>query len=156
MQYPSRLFSQVDARSVLHPSTPLPSHDSRAWLAITSDLALARISNANLLIVGPDPMVLSLVSTLVSDRCRVAVIARANGKLLLPPASSQLSMAIIRQVDALTPEEQRRVLEWLRSETNRVQVVSTASASLLPMVDAGSFNDVLYYHLNTTYIDLRQ
>jgi transcriptional regulator of acetoin/glycerol metabolism len=47
------------------------------------------------------------------------------------------------------------VSEWLAS-SNRPQVVSTASAPLLPLVEAGVFNDALYYRLNTVYIDLSE
>jgi DNA-binding NtrC family response regulator len=79
-------------------------------------------------------------------RCR-------DGLFPLPP-SSQSGIVVLRDVDALKPEEQVGLLNWVDSARNRRQVVSTASAPLLPMVEARAFDAALYYRLNTVYIDL--
>jgi transcriptional regulator of acetoin/glycerol metabolism len=48
------------------------------------------------------------------------------------------------------------LFEWLDSTSSGTQVVSTASAPLLPLVEAGAFDDALYYRLNTVYVDLSE
>jgi DNA-binding NtrC family response regulator len=57
-------------------------------------------------------------------------------------------------VDTLDKVEQLRFLEWLDSASKRLQVVSTATAPLLRLVEGRKFNPTLYYRLNTVYIDL--
>jgi DNA-binding NtrC family response regulator len=57
-------------------------------------------------------------------------------------------------VDALEKVGQLRFLDWLDSTSKRLQVVSTAKAPLLRLVQAHKFNPSLYYRLNTVYIDL--
>jgi transcriptional regulator of acetoin/glycerol metabolism len=44
--------------------------------------------------------------------------------------------------------------QWVREASGQVWVVSTAVQSLLPLVEAGDFNDELYYRLNPVMIDL--
>jgi hypothetical protein len=123
-------------------------------LGVLADLFRARITEANALLVGPDNLVENMVSLVVPDLEPTATIRRQNEELLLPTAAPQLRTAVIRDVDGLTPVEQRRLLDWLGSAPNRTQVVSTTSVPLLPLVETGVFNDTLYYRLNTTYVDL--
>jgi len=123
-------------------------------LGVLADLFRARITEANALLVGPDNLVENMVSLVVPDLKPTATIRRQNEELLLPTASPQLRTAVIRDVDGLTPVEQRRLLDWLGSAPNRTQLVSTTSVPLLPLVETGVFNDTLYYRLNTTYVDL--
>lgn len=123
-------------------------------LGVLADLFRARIMEANALLVGPDNLVENMVSLVVPDLQPTATIRRQNEELLLPTASARIRTAVIRDVDGLTPVEQRRLLDWLVSAPNRTQVVSTTSAPLLPLVETGVFNDTLYYRLNTTYVDL--
>lgn len=123
-------------------------------LGVLADLFRARVTEANALLVGPDNLVENMVSLVVPDLEPTATIRRQNEELLLPTASPQMRTAVIRNVDGLTPVEQRRLLDWLGSAPNRTQVVSTTSVPLLPLVETGLFNDTLYYRLNTTYVDL--
>jgi DNA-binding NtrC family response regulator len=44
--------------------------------------------------------------------------------------------------------------QWLSVGDGRARVVSFASESLLPMLEAGAFDEGLYYHLNVVTIDL--
>ena len=99
---------------------------------------------------------MKLVSLLVPDANPSVMIRRQDGGLLLPPATARPSTVVVRDVDALTADEQRALLAWLDSGESRTQVVSTASAPVLPLVEAGAFNDALYYRLNTVYINLSE
>src|SRR5512134_4027556 len=62
---------------------------------------------------------------------------------------------ILRDVGNLTPEGQRRLMEWLDDNVrDRVQVIATNAAPLWPQVRDGTFTEALYYRLNVIYIDL--
>jgi hypothetical protein len=136
--------------------SPLGSDDPSVWASAHSDLDLARMTKANLLIVGTK-RVANLLSFLLPELNPVVMIQPEDGSLLLPPVSAQVRTAVVRDVDALTCQEQRRLLKWLLdSAGHRMQVVSTASAPLLPLVETGTFHDALYYRLNTVYIDLSE
>jgi len=55
---------------------------------------------------------------------------------------------VIRQVDAMTANDQERLLERLGPATATIQIVSTARAPLFDLVEAGGFDRTLYYRLN--------
>jgi hypothetical protein len=128
--------------------------DSSDWFSVYRDLNLARTLKTNLLVVGTERLVLSLVSSLVADVHPDFMIQCHDGLLRLPPRSSQSGIVVLRDVDALEKVGQLRFLDWLDSMSKRLQVVSTAKAPLLGMVEASKFNPTLYYRLNTVYIDL--
>lgn len=138
-------------------TTPFASMlpQSEDW-GVPMDLNVARITKANLLLVGTEPHVVKLVSLLVPDANPSVMIRRQDGQLLLPPVTARPSTVVVRDVDALTVDEQRTLLAWLDAGESRTQVVSTASAPVLPLVEAGAFNDALYYRLNTVYINLSE
>jgi DNA-binding NtrC family response regulator len=52
--------------------------------------------------------------------------------------------------------DQLQLLEWLEKRVGRTQIVSTTSESLLPQVESGAFNDILYYRLNTVHVDVTE
>lgn len=152
MEYSSSLIPRVKPKITPHTS-PFGSGDSCVWTSPHGDLDLARMTKANVLIVGTKRAE-NLLRFLVHELNPVVMIQCQDGGLLLPPASSQVRTAIVRDVDALTCQEQRRLLKWLLdSAGHRMQVISTATAPVLPLVERGAFNDALYYRLNTVYID---
>jgi Sigma-54 interaction domain len=59
---------------------------------------------------------------------------------------------IVREVDALDSRQQRRLLESLEA-SDRVQVISIASAPVYPLVQSGKFAEDLYYRLNVVCLD---
>ena len=122
--------------------------------ALQRDLAVARHSRSNLLLVGTERQLVGLVRFLVRDLNEAVILWCQETELLLPPASSRIATLVVRDVDALMPDEQRRLCEWLESCGKRVQVVSTASAPLVTQVETRAFSDDLYYRLNTIYVDL--
>ena len=127
--------------------------DSHVWTTIHNDLSLARSTRANLLLVG-SKQVVNLLSVLVTHHNPAVVIER-NGSLQLPAPDKHVRTAVLRDVDTLTRQEQHALLEWFaNSNGHRVQLISTASIPLLPLVKNGAFSDALYYRLNTVYIEL--
>ena len=154
MENPAGLFSRVSPETTPHASTPPRKDDSSDWFTVYRDLDLARINKANLLVVGTERLVLSLVGSLIADVKSDCMIQCRDGQLRLPRTSSQSGIVVLRDVDALKREEQRRFRNWLDSASKRVQVVSTASEPLLGLVAARAFDATLYYRLNAVYIDL--
>lgn len=153
MENPSGLFSRVNPEIAPYSSALARRVDSSDWLSVHTDLNLARINRTNLLVVGTELLVSSLVSSLLADANSHTTIRCRDG-LRLPPTSSQSRTVVLREVDALKNEEQLRLLDWVDSASTRIQVVSTASAPLLRRVEAGAFDARLYYRLNIVYIDL--
>jgi Sigma-54 interaction domain len=150
MVYSSGLVSSDDIPTTRY----VPRSPRYGGWGVLADLFRARVTKANVLLVGPDHLVENVVNLLVSDPKSVAIIHRDNGELILPTPSPRVRTAIVRDVEGLTQEEQRRLLDWLGSTPNRPQLVSTTSAPLLPLVETGAFNDTLYYRLNTMYVDV--
>lgn len=111
-----------------------------------------RLPRVNLLLVGPDSEINPLLETIKAD-ARLPVAVWQPGKPFVLPAT-QAGTMILRDVDTLMQNDQRRLLEWLERVAGVTQVISTASAPLLPSVDAGVFIQSLYYRLNTIYLDL--
>jgi hypothetical protein len=126
----------------------------RAAKSPDSDVDCARACRANLLLVGAEPAVANLLLSLWSTFGEPLMIRRGGDRLRLPSGSEPVATMIIQAVHTLTDYEQRALQDWLLLRDGRTRVVSTASASLLPMVEAGAFSDSLYYRLNVFYIDL--
>jgi hypothetical protein len=154
VEHQARLCSS-NSNAAPYASRPFGGADSSAPLSATKDLKLARAAHTNVLMVGPEPLVKNVLSLAVDGRRDTAVQCQA-GRLQLPQASPRPAMVVVRDVDALTPAEQRKLLDWLEAASTRTQVVSTASVPLLPLVQAHAFNDTLYYRLNTIYIELSE
>lgn len=69
-----------------------------------------------------------------------------------PPAEGSL---ILLEVARLAPDQQAQLLQWLNEDGGRfdVQLASTSSEPLFPLVEAGAFDATLYYRLNTIRIE---
>ncbi len=128
----------------------------RADLAVWphTDLEFARVTRANVLLVGAEHLLADVVSVLVGDLSERVTIRPQRGRLQLPPTSSHIEKVVVPDVDTLTPEGQRSLLEWLDLAKGRTQVISIASAPLLMRVETGGFDATLYYRLNMIYLDL--
>jgi hypothetical protein len=59
---------------------------------------------------------------------------------------------VIRQVEAMTTDDQRRLLAWLGRAATPIQIVSTARTPLFDLVEAGCFDAALYYRLNVALL----
>ena len=156
MEFPSRLTGRVDPATAPHASMLPIRDDSKIPASVQRDLSVARLTRANLLVVGTERQVARLVSVAVPDSSQAAVVRCQNGRLLLPVASFGARTIVIRDVDALTREDQQKLCDWLDSRSDRAQVISTASVPLVPLVDGQLFNDALYYRLNMVYVDLSE
>jgi len=155
MEFPSRLTG-FDPATAPHASMLPIRGDLKIPTAIQRDLGVARTTRANLLLVGTERQVTRLLRFAIANPSQAAAVRCHNGQLQLPSSPPGAETIVIRDVDALTSEDQWKLCEWLDSQGDRTQVISTASAPLVPLVDGQLFNDSLYYRLNVVYVDLTE
>jgi len=156
MEYQFRLTGGVNHATAPHASMLPIRDDFTIPPSVQRDLSVARITRANILLVGSDRQVSRLVRLSVADLHPAAVVSCRNGHLRLPSTSLRAGTIVIRDVDALSSDDQVKLCEWLDTRSDRTQVVSTASSPIVPLVDSSLFNDALYYRLNVVYVDLTE
>ena len=117
------------------------------------DLILKGMPPVNLLLTGGDVVVQSVLETLLSNSDQ-PIASWWPGQRLVLPAMQRPAMMILHDVGALGVEDQLQLLEWLERDIGRTKVVSTTPAPLMPLVEKGAFNDILYYRLNTVSIEI--
>ena len=110
-------------------------------------------TRANLLLIGPADITGMLLDIVRLHLEAPVVTVRAGEPLTLP--SGHVGTLIVQNVCLLTPAEQNQLKEALSSHLGGTQVISTSAISLMPMVQEGRFLDLLYYRLNTIYMDVR-
>jgi transcriptional regulator of acetoin/glycerol metabolism len=76
------------------------------------------------------------------------------GEPLVLPSSASTGTLILHDVGLLPHDDQLRLLTWLEHSAGRTRVVCTTSASLYDHVEAGAFNETLYYRLNILLVDV--
>ncbi len=115
---------------------------------------LARFFRVNLFTVGGDEATAQLVASLWAHLATPVVVRHRGEPLRLPPTSQRVGTIVLYGVETLTSQEQHTLNEWLCARRGGTRVVSTASQSLLPLMEAGAFSDALYYRLNVVTLDL--
>ena len=143
MENPSTDFARP-TRAAGPPDTPL---------RLPEDCRLARAAGVNLLVITSGATNKTLAELLVAEVAQ-PIIAWRPGEPLALPQSAQTRTLILHDVGALPLLEQRRLIEWLERDAGQTQVVSTTSASLLPLEQAGAFLARLYYRLNTVCVNV--
>jgi sigma-54-interacting transcriptional regulator len=121
------------------------------WSA--SDRNLARNSWVNLFVVGAEDEVAKLLASLWPCLA-TPIVVRHRGEPLRLPRTFPVGTLVIYEVETLTRKEQDALHQWLCTGSGHARVVSSAAQALFPMVEAGVFDDALYYHLNIITIDL--
>ena len=71
-----------------------------------------------------------------------------------PPRGDRPATLFVRSISALDHDQQHSLFDWLDSPGDRVQVISTTSEPLYPMVGRGVFLESLYYRLNVMRLDV--
>jgi Sigma-54 interaction domain len=61
---------------------------------------------------------------------------------------------LVRSVSALDQDQQQALLAWLDAPGSRMQVISTTTDPLYPLVSRGAFLPNLYYRLNVLLLDV--
>jgi len=117
------------------------------------NLQVAGMPRTNLLLVG-NAGAIRIVLEMLWLELREPILTWRPGQRLNLPAPGQASTLVLHDVAQLTHDEQHDLLGWLDQTAGQIRVVSTTAASLWPRVKSGSFSDVLYYRLNTVYVDV--
>lgn len=73
--------------------------------------------------------------------------------LCLPRPESAARSYIIEEAGLLSPDSQARLADWMM-DVRGTQIVTTILRPLFPQVEAGSFQQTLYYRLNVVYLEL--
>ena len=107
----------------------------------------------NVLLTGRDDAVQLVLRTLLGH-VRKPIASWSPGEPFVLPAIEHPGTLVLREVSALSIQQQVRLLEWSNDGRRNPQLISTTSTPLLPLVRAATFIDVLYYRLNTVFIDL--
>ena len=117
------------------------------------DLQVAGMPRTNLLLVG-NTGAIRIVLEMLWLELREPILTWRPGQRLDLPTSGRAHTLILHDVGQLTFDEQHDLLGWFEQTAGQVRVVSTTAAPLWSRVKSGSFSDVLYYRLNTVYVDV--
>ena len=149
----SRLPSQAQSQTLPRLIEHRPE-GAEAWASVEDALDIVRRTRANLLVVGPEAMVMDVVCWVIADVPASIVTPCDGGRIRLPERALPHSTLVLRDIDQLDVEGQASLFAWLEKTGGDQQVVSTASELLPSLVNEGSFDRGLYYRLNTIYIRL--
>jgi DNA-binding NtrC family response regulator len=102
----------------------------------------------NLLLIGAAPRLDALLERIRRLAESPIGVCALPGRLALPDAGRVL----LRDVAALSRDQQETLLRWTNEGRTGVQIISASSQRLFNRVKAGLFSDQLYYRLNTVVV----
>jgi hypothetical protein len=120
--------------------------------ALGEDWWIARGMRVNTLFIGPRDITAMVLAAIEPDLHRPIRAWRPGEPLPLTDPAPWHTL-ILHDLTALSRVEQHRLLRYL-DRTPEIQVISTATASLLPQIEAREFVEALYYRLNIITIDV--
>ena len=134
------------------------SQPARGWDRQPADVPVEELDvlrrwHPNVLICGRPEETAAALEALKGVFRPIVVRWSRGATLPLPPEDAARTL-ILHDVDALSPEERRRLLSWLDEPVRTVQVVATTARPLWPLVESGNFDPSLYYALNVVYLNL--
>jgi hypothetical protein len=138
-------------------STPTPTPQFRKPRRVPSaprrELQAGVMPRTNVLVVGSSEATRIVLDMLRLD-LRGPVLKWRPGQPLELPTRGRAATMVLEDLTRLTDDEQVRILRWLDEVVGQIRVVSTTTVPIWPRVARGEFNDVLYYRLNTVYVDV--
>src|SRR5687768_17182381 len=129
-------------------------HDSGMSLEDVEDWELVAASRVNVWLRGPQHTTRAALATISRSLVEPVVTVRAGTPLDFLPRSRAIGTLILEDASALRLDDQQRILAWLEDVDEDTRVISTTSAQVPPLIETGDFLEVLYYRLNTVYVDL--
>jgi hypothetical protein len=115
-------------------------------------VAILRRSRPNVLVVASSADV-DRVFELMYPFLRTPIVAWVPRETREVPATSFRTL-VIRDVDALSGEQQENLVALICRVAEEIQIVSTSKSPIFPLVERAAFLDRLYYQLNVVYLDL--
>lgn len=154
MEHPIKSLTDEmsSAGSPFNPVSPHPNHWDVAR-DVHGHLVHMGMPRVNLLFIGRDRITRSVLDLLLLE-LREPLTSWHAGESLVLPRSARGGTLILHDVNGLTADDQRTLLDWLDADGGSTQVVSTTPVSLVSRVDAGTFIERLYYRLNTVCVDV--
>ncbi len=134
-------------------STPIRKPRRIVRPAHRRDLQVTSMPRTNVLVVGNAEATRIVVDMLRLD-LRGPIVRWRAGQPLDLPTPTRAATLVLENLAQLTNEEQLRVLRWLDEVRGNIRVVSTTATPVWPRVQAGEFDEVLYYRLNTVFVDM--
>jgi hypothetical protein len=132
-------FEEAEMNGAAAPHIPLLD-------SYQTELGILRAPPANVLIEGPSAATDDVLLVMQPHLREPLVSNLSHGPLHLPDGAA--TPVILRNVAALTVDDQARLLAWLEREGFGAQVVSTTERPLFGLVTQGLFDAALYYRLN--------
>ena len=121
---------------------------------VPDDVLLALTSRVNLLLMGTDRHIARTLDAMRWFLPLPVSSVRGAAPLELPTREAEGTL-IVCEVGALNRHDQRLLDDWLREGRGPgVQVVSTTTRPLMPLMREGILSEQLYYQLNTVCVDL--
>lgn len=115
---------------------------------------ILRTLRPNALLMGSTDGVQRSLMALMPHLAAVVTCWRPNTPL---PRPADVKTLVIRDVDALSADQQRALTWWLEeAAVAGIHVVSTTTVPLYQRVTAGLFHDVLYYRLNSLMLSVSE
>jgi hypothetical protein len=108
---------------------------------------VVRTARANVLFMGQGVAAKKVVEALRSQLSGPIQVWRPGAHLVLPPVE-QARTLILQELSAMPHDDQRHLYDWLQVSSGHTRVISTARQPVLPLLEAGTFSDTLYYRLN--------
>jgi sigma-54-interacting transcriptional regulator len=118
-----------------------------------ADLNVLRSAGVNALLIGQPDVVDGAIGAIRSDVRRIVATWTPAEAAGMPDIKH--GTLVVRDVAAMTPDQQEQLLRWIDRRGVAAQVLATNVEPVWPMVEGGSFLERLYYRLNVLYIDLR-
>jgi hypothetical protein len=118
-----------------------------------AELAVLRDHFPNVMIVGPEASTAGALAEMHAQLRQPIITVDAQKTADLPRMPPR-GAVIIRGIGALNAADQRRLHEWIGRTSGDTQVIVTSPVPIFPCVERGTFLDLLYYRLNTVYLEL--
>jgi hypothetical protein len=126
-----------------------------AGVTAQEELLVSGMPPVNLMLTGGLAAVRSLLGALLRS-VDGPILAWYPGERLLLPRHPKTGTMILHEVGLMKYDDQLQLLGWLETRARRIQIVTTTSTPLMSQVEAGTFNDTLYYRLNTMHVDVTE
>jgi len=115
-------------------------------------VAILRRSRPNVLVVASSADV-DRAFELMYPYLRTPIVAWVPRETRELPSNSFRTL-LVRDVEALSAEQQENLVSLICRLAENIQIVSTSRSPLFPLVERRAFLDRLYYQLNVVYLDL--
>jgi Sigma-54 interaction domain len=109
-------------------------------------------ASPNILLEGPEASTEAVLLLLAPHLCEPVLRNRIGVPFIRPPR--EVGALILRDIDALSADDQTALLEWLADASPRTKIVSTTAHSLFALVARGLFDVGLYYRLNVMLLQV--